>query len=91
VVKAYYPLACCSASSFAGPFTIEPAANTVTTVPVVGVDCSPTVVGEMVTGGTFTVPISGAARFYRLDSVRPTRITEFRKTGSNVVITYQVL
>ncbi len=45
----------------------------------------------MVTGGTFTVPVvSGAARFYRLDAPRPTRITNISKGASEVVITYQV-
>jgi hypothetical protein len=44
----------------------------------------------MVTGGTFTVPISGTARFYYLDGPRKTRITHISKGTSDVVITYQV-
>ena len=58
---------------------------------IVGTDCSPTVVGSMVTGGTFTVPVvSGATHFYRLDGPRATKITNISKGTSSVVITYQV-
>jgi hypothetical protein len=44
----------------------------------------------MVTGGTFTVPVSDAVRFYVLDGPRRTRITDFDRAGANVIITYQV-
>jgi len=92
VVKAWYPLVCHSASSLTGPFAAAPGAvNVLNTIPVVGADCAPTVVGQMVTSGTFTVPIPASTRFYRLDGPRTTRITSIVKTGSNLVISYQVL
>jgi hypothetical protein len=47
-------------------------------------------VGQMVTGGTFTVPVSDAVRFYVLDGPRRMRITTFGRDGTNVTITYQV-
>jgi hypothetical protein len=91
VVKAWYPLICRSAANVAGPYTVNAAAvNGLNKIDLTSADCSPTVVGQMVTGGTFTVPISGAAQFYRLDGPRQTKITDFSKSGSNVVITYQV-
>jgi hypothetical protein len=34
--------------------------------------------------------MSGATRFYRLDAPRKTKITNVTKSGSNVVISYQV-
>lgn len=90
VVKAWYPIVCKSASSVTGPYTV---ASTAVHAPnplvdIVTSDC-PDVVGQMVTGGTFTVPISGASQFYRLDGPRSSRITSVAKVGSNVVITYQ--
>ena len=91
VVKAWYPLACRSATAVTGPYAVDSTAvNVLTTADLVGSDCSPTVVGESVTGGTFTVPLSGTTRYYRLDSPRATRITNFSKSGPNAVITYQV-
>jgi hypothetical protein len=91
VVKAWYPLACLSSLSVAGPYTIDATAlNALSTTDIVGADCSPTVVGSMVTGGKFTVPVSGTARFYRLDGPRKTNITKIEKAGSNIEITYQV-
>jgi hypothetical protein len=91
VVKAWYPIACKSSSSATGPYTLAATAvNTVNTADIVGSGCGPTVVGSMVTGGTFTVPISGAERFYYLDGPRKTKITNISKGTSNVVITYQV-
>lgn len=92
VVKAWYPIVCKSSSSVAGPYTVDAtASNALTKVDIVGADCGPTVVGSMVTGGKFTVPVSGAARFYRLDGPRKTKITKIEKVGLNVEITYQVL
>ena len=92
VVKAWYPLACQSSPSATGPFTVDTAAlNAVNTTSIVGSDCAPTVVGSMVTGGTFTVPVvPGATIFYRLDGPRATRITNISKDASNILITYQV-
>ena len=91
VVKAYYPIVCKSASTATGPYSIAASAvNTLNQSNIVGSDCSPTVVGQMVTGGTFTLPIAGAAKFYVLDGPRPTKITGFTKSGSNVVLTYTV-
>ena len=52
-------------------------------------DCSPNVVGQKVTGGTLTIPVSGTTQFYRLDTPRNTKITNITKPGSDVVITYQ--
>lgn len=92
VVRTWYPLVCRSAAAVAGPYTVETAAvNAPVTVNLVGGDCSPTVVGQMVTSGAFTVPLSGATRFYRLDGPRKTRITNVVRSGANLVLTYQVL
>ncbi len=91
VVKAWYPIVCKSSSSVTGPYSVaSTAVNVLNTTGIVGSGCSPTVVGQMVTGGTFTVPVvSGATRFYRLDAPRTTRITNISKGASDVVITYQ--
>lgn len=93
VVKAWYPIVCKSSSSVTGPYSVASTAVHALnpTVDIVGSDCSPTVVGQMVTGGTFTItiPVSGTAQFYRLDGPRATRITNITKAGSNVVLTYQ--
>ena len=92
VVRAWYPLVCRSSATVTGPYTVEgKAVNVVKTVDLVGsADCSPAVVGQMVTGGTFTVPVSDAGRFYILDGPRRTRITDFDRAGANVIIRYQV-
>ena len=91
VVKAWYPMVCLSSSSVTGPYTVAAAAvNALNTLDLVGGDCGPAVVGQMVTGGTFTVPISASARFYCLDGPRKTKITNFSKGAASVVITYQV-
>jgi hypothetical protein len=91
VVKAWYPIVCKSSSSASGPYTLATTAvNVLDTADIVGSGCSPTVVGSMVAGGTFTVPISGTAQFYYLDGPRKTRITNITKGASDVVITYQV-
>jgi len=91
VVKAWYPIVCQSSSNVAGPYTATTTiTHEVNKTDVVGTDCSPTVVGQMVTGGSITVPISGAAQFYRLNGPRSTKITSIKKGSSNVVVTYQV-
>ncbi len=91
VVKAWYPLICLAATDVAGPYTAASgAANAVTTADVVGTDCAPTVIGTMITGGKFTVPVSGTACYYRLAGPRATKITGFKKVGTNVEISYQV-
>jgi hypothetical protein len=57
---------------------------------LVSADCAPTVVGETVTGGTFTLPVPTATRFYRLDGPRATRITNIKKVDSSIEITYEM-
>jgi hypothetical protein len=91
VVRAYYPLVCRSAALVTGPYAVEPgAAHTLNTVELVGADCSPAVVGRMVTGGTFTFALPDATRFYRLDGPRRTRITEIDRSGPNLVLRYSL-
>lgn len=91
VVKVWYPLTCQSSAAVTGPYTVVAgAANAVNTVDLVGTDCAPTVVGSMITGGKFTVPVSDQARFYRLDGPRTTRITNVQRTGAFLEITYQI-
>ena len=91
VVKAWYPIACRSAGTVTGPYTVDPTAvNVLNTVDLLDAETGLTVIGQMVTGGTFTIPISGATRFYRLDGPRQTRITSVNKTGANLVVQYQV-
>jgi hypothetical protein len=34
--------------------------------------------------------MSGSKQFYRVDAPRKTKITGFQKSGSNVIISYQV-
>lgn len=92
VVKAYYPLVCRSASTVTGPYTADATAvNLVTTVNVLDPEGGGTVVGQMVTGGTFTIPIPASTRFYVVEAPRGTRITNFQKSAANLVITYTVL
>jgi hypothetical protein len=91
VVKAWFPLACKSAASVAGPYTVDAGAvNALTTADIVGSECAPAVVGQMVTGGAFTVPVSGTAGYYRLDGPRTTRITGMTTSGANLLLNYQV-
>ncbi len=88
-VKAWYPLVCRSATAIAGPYApATDAVNAVTLADVQGAECSPTVVAQTVTGGTFTVPLAGATRFYRIDGPRSTTITGIRITAGSVVLTY---
>ena len=93
-VDVYYPLVCASTPSLDEPFTVDQtataSATTLTTSPVNG-DCgSP--LNDMVSGGngTFTLPVSGAARFFRISAPRPTTITSIKKVGSNVVLGYKI-
>jgi hypothetical protein len=91
VVKAYYPIVCKSSSSPTGAYSVaSTAVNVLSTNDIVGSLCSPTVVGQMVTGGTLTIPIPSSKQFYRLDGPRKTRITSITKSGTNLVINYQV-
>lgn len=91
VVKAWYPLVCLSAPSVTGPYTVDSGAvNVVQTTDLVGAECAPTVVGQMVTGGKLTVPVTQTTRFFRLDGPRRTRITSIAKVGANIEITYRV-
>jgi len=90
VVKAWYPVVCKSSSSVTGPYTAATGAvNVLNKADIVGTDCG-TVVGQIVTSGTFTIPMSGTAQFYYLDGPRNTSITSISLSGQNVVITYQV-
>lgn len=91
-VNAYYPVVCQSATSVAGPYAADAAANAgnvLTTAPVL-CDGNGAPLNLAVPGGTLTVPLSGPAKFYRLDSPRGSKITSINKVGSNVVITYQL-
>jgi hypothetical protein len=88
---AYYPLAVKSATAVAGPYTADAAANAGNVLATADVLCdgTGTALNQTLTGGTITVPISGSPKFYRLDGPRPSKITSIKKSGSNVVITYQ--
>ncbi len=89
VVKAYYPVACRSAASVAGPFTVAAnAANALNFSDQFNTECQ-TVVGRTVTGGTLTIPVSSEAQFYRLETARPATITHIGRSGANVVINYE--
>jgi hypothetical protein len=91
-VDVYYPIVCASSSAVTGPYAFDPTATattmTLTTSDVTG-DCG-SVVNQMVSGGsgTFTVPMPGSARFYRISAPRPSTITHVQRNGSNIVITY---
>jgi hypothetical protein len=89
---AYYPFVVKSATSVTGPYTADTAANAgnVPTTASVLCDGTGTALNQTLTGGTVTVPISGSAKFYRLDGPRRCNITSVKKTGSNLVINYQV-
>ena len=93
-VDAYYPIACTSTTSFGQPFTVDPTAiagpTTLTTSPVTG-DCG-SVVNDMVSGGggTFTLPVSGTARYFRILGPGPTTITSIKQVGHDVVLTYKL-
>ena len=93
-VDVYYPLLCASTPSLSQPFNVEPTATagptTLTTSPVIG-DCgSP--VNVMVSGGSgsFTIPVFGTARYFRILAPEPTAITGLKKLGPNVVLTYKL-
>jgi len=91
-VNAFYPLVCKSSTSVTGPYTADAAANAGNNLNTTSVGCDPGGSGPIpnlvVTGGTVTVPISGATKFYRLDGPRVSKITSITKSGPNVVITY---
>lgn len=91
-VNAFYPLVCKSSTSVTGPYTADAAANAGNHRNSTSVGCDPGGSGPVpnlvVTGGTVTVPISGATKFYRLDGPRVNKITSITKSGSNAVITY---
>ena len=90
-VNAYYPLVCKSSTSVAGPYTVDNAANAGNVLTTADVLCDGTggALNQSLTGGTLTVPISGTAKFYRLDGPRATKITSITKSDSNVIIAYQ--
>jgi len=91
-VPAYYPFVCMSSGSGAtGSYTVDAAANAGHVLATTSVLCDGTsaALNQSVTGGTLTVPLSGQAKFYRLQGPRATKFTRIVKNGSNVVITYQ--
>ena len=90
-VLAFYPLVCKSATAVAGPYTADAAANAGNVLATADVLCdgTGTALNQTLTGGTITIPIAGAEKFYLLDGPRPSKITSIKKVGSNVVITYQ--
>lgn len=90
--NAYYPLIVRSASSLAGPFAADTAANggnVMTTVPVPCGGGTGSDLNVAVTGGTITFPVPNQTKFYVLDGPRPSKITSFKQSGGNAVITYQ--
>jgi len=93
-VDAYIPVVCLSTTSLTGTFTADATAVAttlnLTTTPVTG-DCG-TVVNQMISGGTgtFTIPVSGSEKFFRVSAPRPCTITGIKKSGSNVVVSYQL-
>jgi hypothetical protein len=93
-VQAFYPLVCLSSTSIKGPFTLDAAANaanvlqTVSTAATCNSGDGP-VNNLTVTGGTITVPIPTAPKYYRLDGPRKTKITSTTKSGTNLIINYQ--
>jgi len=90
VVKAWYPVVCKSSSTMKGTYTLATGvSNVLNKTDILGSGCG-TVAGQNVTGGTITIPMSGAAQFYRLDTPRNSAITKISKSGSNVVIEYQL-
>ncbi len=89
-VKAWYPVVCKSSSSAAGTYALAATAiNVLNTADVPGNNCGSATVGQMVTGGTLTIPISNTIQFYRLEAPRQSKITNLSKSGSNIVISYQ--
>jgi len=91
VVKAWYPVVCKSASAVAGPYLLATTAvNVLNTTDILGSNCGSAVVGQKVTGGTLTIPVSGTMQYYRLDAPRKTKITGIITGASDVVITYQL-
>ena len=94
-VDVYYPVVCFSAPTLAGPFvadaTAQATAMNLTTTPVTG-DCG-NVVDQMVSGGSgsFTVPLSGPRRFFRISAPLPSKVEAITlEAGPNLVISYQL-
>lgn len=95
--QVYYPLVCKSSTTVKGPYTLDAAANAGLALTKVDNGCDNTglttpgnVQNLTVTGGTFTFPIPSAPKYYRLDGPRATKIIGCAKSGTNLVITYQV-
>ncbi len=88
---AYYPLIFRSASSLAGPFNADPAANAGNVMTTAPIDCdmSGVPLNVAVNGGTATFPMPTQTTFYLLDGPRPSTITSFKVSGGNLVIKYQ--
>ena len=91
-VSAFYPLVWRSATSAAGPYTVDAVANANNSVLTSNLLCdgSGDPLNQVVTGGTVTVPVGSEATFYRLAAPRSSKITSIKKTGSNLVINYQL-
>jgi len=90
VVRAWYPLVCKSSASVDGPYVADPTAVNVVSLADVLCNGTGAPVNQMITGGTFTIPMSGASRFYRLDGPRATKLTAITNATGNIAITYQV-
>ncbi len=93
-VDVYYPIVCASTASLGSAFAVDLTAKagstTLTASPVAG-DCGD-VVNSMVSGGTgtFTIPVSSGARYFRISAPMATTITSIQSIGSNVVLAYKL-
>jgi hypothetical protein len=78
VVKAYfteYPVRCLAASTVSGPYAADGTAA---------------FSGVTLTGGTVMIPMAGGTKFYRLQGPKATKILSAVRSGSNLVLTYQI-
>ncbi len=89
-IPAFYPLVVKSCTSAKGPYTTDAAANAGNTVTTAPVDCDGTGTARnlSLTGGTVTIPISTATKFYVLDGPRAAKITSTERVGSTFVMHY---
>jgi hypothetical protein len=90
---AYYPFVVKSSSSpVKGTYTADPAANAslaagMTTANVL-CDGTGAALNQTMTGGTITIPLPTAPKYYLIDGPRPTKITSVKKVGANLEIKY---
>jgi hypothetical protein len=91
-IPAFYPLVVKSATAVKGPYAADATANAGNVLaPIasnVACDGSGTMLNVSLTGGTVTVPLPSAPKFYRLDGPRASKITSIQKSGANLVISY---